>query len=106
MNNRPKDEWRANRRQVESACQCLARKPRRRVADFGFCSFIYAQAARSARVLLARYQCIRQASMPSFSTASIDCLFQSASVKVAVPGSLFSKILTCQFNALGPTHEA
>jgi hypothetical protein len=54
---------------------------------------MYIQAALSANVLLALYQCIRQASTPFSLTSSIDCWFQSASVNVVLPGSLFSRML-------------
>lgn len=60
----------------------------------GFSSSMYFQAALSASVLLALYQCIRQASTPFSLTSSIDCWFQSFSVKVWLPsGSRFSRIL-------------
>lgn len=71
----------------------------------GFSSSMYFHAARSASVLLARYQCILHASTPFSLTSSIDCWFQSCSVNVAVPGSRFSRILLIRVAAVC-THEA
>lgn len=93
MNDGTKHVRGTNSDNVESA-GALASGPRQKTATHvELCSLTKSQAARSASVLLALYQCIRQASVPFSPTSSIDCRFQSDSVKVAVPGSLFSRML-------------
>lgn len=98
--HRPQYEWRAYCCEVkavvihvEGAISNMVPFGRRRnsshLVSFSWTKF---QAALSARVLLARYQCILQASFPFSLTSLIDTWFQSVSLKVAT-GSFGSSTL-------------